>query len=479
MVRQSIARSAVLRRLRTKTAAKPLRPRVETYAFTEDGKIIAGKYPDGSVGVFGGGVDGDSLETAAKKEYREEGGRTLKSVEKIKGVKPLTKKWNDDPTVGSSPKHKKRMEQFSGSKTIFMTGEVGGKAKVVDGHKLKGVRAYTVEELIKAQKKSLKSGDKEMEDIKRARLSVLERLREKTASSLDELKTTTNAPKDAIYAPEIYGHEAGHSAYRKRMGRFGKALDAAATVGGIGGFGMTIGGIASENPALAAGGALLGAASSVPRLAEETAASRHSLRELKSQLSPEEYKAAKKRLTAAGSTYYLTPATQALAAGTTLAGAATNNAPLLIAGGIGTLAAPLVSLGGMEIAKRRMADPAGKRMTADEIRELHKQMAPDLALNLSAKPWEGGAFFMPKQTGRFGKWIGNKMLKDEELEMDEPTRKAFLEQGGIHMAKSWTPKDLIRMSMKGSKPEKIEKALAKYEEKMRKKEEKRKAKAER
>lgn len=476
MVRQPIARSAVLERLRTKTAAKPLRPRVETYAFTEDGKILAGKYPDGSVGVFGGGVDGDSLETAAKKEYREEGGRTLKSVEKIKGVKPLTKKWEDDPTVGASPKHKKRMEQYSGSKTIFMTGEVGDKAKVVDGHKLKGVRAYTIKELISAQKKSLKKGNKDMDDIKRARLAVLERLREKTASSLNELKTNTRAPKDAIYAPEIYGHEAGHNAYRKRMGRFGKVLDTAGTIGGVGGFGMTVGGIASENPALAAGGSLLGAVSDIPLLVEETSASRHSLRELKDQLSPEEYEAAKKRLTAAGSTYYLSPATQALAAGTTLAGALTNNTPLVIAGGVGTLAAPLVSLGGMELAKKHMAAPGGKRMTADQIKELHKKMAPDVALNLSSNPWEGGAFFMPAPKGRLRKWLVGKVLEDKELEMDEPTRKAFIEQGGIHMAKSWTPKDLIRMKMKGSKPEKIEKALEKYEKKLRKKEEKRKAK---
>ena len=67
-----------------KNAAKPLRPRVEVYAKTEDGKIIAGKYPDGGVGVFGGGIDkGESPESAAKREFREEGGFTIKNVEKI------------------------------------------------------------------------------------------------------------------------------------------------------------------------------------------------------------------------------------------------------------------------------------------------------------------------------------------------------------------------------------------------------------
>ena len=169
-----------------KNAAKPLRPRVEVYAKTEDGKIIAGKYPDGGVGVFGGGIDkGESPESAAKREFREEGGLTIKNVEKIKGVKPMVERWSKDHGEFGR-KQKMRAKEFAGSKTLFMLAEVKGKGKKVDGSKIKGVKPRSIDELINQQKKAVKDVDEERREASKIRLQVLQKLREKTAEAIEE-----------------------------------------------------------------------------------------------------------------------------------------------------------------------------------------------------------------------------------------------------------------------------------------------------
>lgn len=460
-----------------KRAGKPLRLRVETFAFTPDGKVLAGTYPDGGVGVFGGGVDGDSPEAAAKKEFREEGGRRLLNVQKIRGVRPAVQLWKDEPLPGmkETPKHKARREQFSGSKTIFMMGEVGGKAKVIDGSKLKDVRPKPLDDLIKQQRAAMENTDPALQATHKARLQVLERLRAKTAAAVTEVVPQ----EEALYAPEIYGHEAGHKAYQTRMGRFGKALDLAGTVGNVAGLSSILGGVVANKPEFIAGGSLLSAASDIPRLVEETAASRHSLKELREQLTPEEYQTAKKRLRAAGATYYLPPAVQGVTAGLGAAGLATGNVPLQYAGVIGQLASPAIRAIGQHIAEQKLADPSGKRLTKTELQELHSRMAPDIPLHASEKPFEGGAFYMAPQKGRFGKWLGGAFLEDPGLGLSKEEQKDFLSRGGIYVGKTFNKRDLLEMNLKGqgATKERINKALKKFDEKQKKREEKAKAKS--
>lgn len=391
MVRQSL-RQRVLYRLRTKTAGKPLRPRVETYALTEDGKILTGLYPDGSVGVYGGGVGGDSLEAAAKKEYREEGGVTLKNVEKLP-VKPVTKLWKDDPSVGESEsaKHKARREQFSGSKTIFMVGEVGEKAKVVDGSKLKDVKPRTVDELIHIQRKSLDKGDEEMADIKKARLDVLERLRTKTAAAIE------GEEEPVSYRPEFHAHEVGHHRFQKSLGRAGhKVFRGAGTGALLAGGGLMVGGALAGRPGLMSSGTLLASASSIPRLIEEAEASRRGLKELEGELSPEEMAQAKKRLRTAWLSYAALPTMLAVPAAATVAGTALKNRALILGGLGGQLAAAPLGVATSWAANRGMRGGEGRSLSQEELEAQHQRLAPGLALVPSKKELDIGAGYVSR-----------------------------------------------------------------------------------
>lgn len=424
---------AVLERLRTKTASKPLRARVETYAFTDDGKVLAGLYPDGSVGVFGGGVDGDTPESAAKKEYREEGGRTLKDVQKIPGAKPLSKKWEDDPSVNESEsrKHKERREKFSGSKTIFMMGRVGDKAKTVDGSKLKSVKPRTVDELIQIQRKSLKKGDKEMDDIKRARLQVLQKLRTKTAAKEEE--------KELTYMPEVYGHEMGHHDFRK--GLLGKAvakgrkLDMPAKVIGLG---TALGGLGTEGidmdtrATLASVGSLIAATGKAPTLVDEAAASMKSLKGLKDQLSPEDYSEAKKRLASAWLTYGAPTTLLAPAAAATLAGQAIGSNTLRNVGLGGQALALPVGAAISHMADKRLNRAGGPRVTASELRAQHEKADPGMALALAKKPIAGTALYVPKPKDK-KRAMADLQRVQEQIGISPEEVKDMARRGGILM----------------------------------------------
>lgn len=433
MVRQPVgARSAVLERLRTKTAGKPLRPRVETYAFTKDNKILAGLYPDGSVGVFGGGVDGDSLETAAKKEYREEGGKTLKSVEKVQGVKPVTKLWKDDPAVhdSESAKHKARREKFSGSKTIFMTGEVGDKAKTVDGSKLKDVKPRTVEELISIQKKSLKNGDEDMQDVKKARLAVLQRLREKTAELIE-----LNVPDESRYRPEFHAHEVGHHRNVLKSRPLAETAHYLPTAGALAAGGLIGAGIAYKRPELAALGTLAESASNAPHLIDEALASRYALGELKGTMTPEEYGEAKKKLIAGWVSHAARPVATGTAASVALAGRLAKSKGLERVGSIGQLAALPVGALGSYLAGRRFHKPGGKTISREELEAQHERLAPDLQLIAADRPLDIGAGYVMRPRS-FMRGTVRKVLETPGLNVDPDTVDKSLESGAVLMGAS-------------------------------------------
>ncbi len=132
---------------------KPFRNRVEVYAI-KDGKLYCGEYKDGSLGVFGGGTDGEALEEAAAREFEEETGYKVNNLKKIP-VDPIEVIWTD----AKSEKQKKRMEDYKGTRTWFFVGEFDDskkkeKAEGDDGkHNLKNVGLKELnDELIKSVK---------------------------------------------------------------------------------------------------------------------------------------------------------------------------------------------------------------------------------------------------------------------------------------------------------------------------------------
>jgi 8-oxo-dGTP pyrophosphatase MutT (NUDIX family) len=102
---------------------KPFRNRVEVYAI-KNGKLYCGKYKDGSIGVFGGGTDGEALEEAAAREFEEETGYKVKNLKKVP-VDPIEVIWKD----AKSEKQKDRMKEYKGTRTWFYHGELDDSKK--------------------------------------------------------------------------------------------------------------------------------------------------------------------------------------------------------------------------------------------------------------------------------------------------------------------------------------------------------------
>ena len=99
---------------------KPLRNRVEVFA-VKDEKVYGGIYDDGSFGVFGGGIDGESLEDAASREFEEESGHKIDNIKRL-DVEPVIAKWDEDNP--KSEKQKERMKKYSGTKTWYYYGQL-------------------------------------------------------------------------------------------------------------------------------------------------------------------------------------------------------------------------------------------------------------------------------------------------------------------------------------------------------------------
>ena len=155
-----------------KEARKKYRPRAEVWA-GRNGEIFGGFYPDGSFGVYGGGVDpGETPEEAGAREYAEEAGRKVKNLERLP-IRPVRQDWHN--------KNVKRPE-YDGSKTYLLTGDLTNKrVKATEPFtRLKDVGFHPISEAIEAIQQKLddqnvvRGGD--WGPILRARLKALKML---------------------------------------------------------------------------------------------------------------------------------------------------------------------------------------------------------------------------------------------------------------------------------------------------------------
>lgn len=148
------------------------RPRVEIFPI-KDGKVLSGIYPDGSVGVVGGGIDpGEDLPTAAKREAFEESGHKIKNVLHA-NMAPVKLRFR-----GVNDKELTRMAQGQrGSITSFVVAQLGARRKRAEGidtkKSFRNMKLRPLSEVIRRQTQVLAKGNLPYKEIAQKRLQVL------------------------------------------------------------------------------------------------------------------------------------------------------------------------------------------------------------------------------------------------------------------------------------------------------------------
>jgi 8-oxo-dGTP pyrophosphatase MutT (NUDIX family)/GNAT superfamily N-acetyltransferase len=165
-----------------KEAASNLyRNRVEAFALTPDGKVIAGLYPGKAknVAVPGGGIElGETKLKAAKREFKEEAGIAIKNVRPI-NVAPVLTAWaRKDKSYKGRDWRADIKKHPKGNRTHFVLADVDtAKSKTTprdptEFHKT--LKARPIEDLIEIQRKAIRT-HKNSDRLKqmRKRLEVL------------------------------------------------------------------------------------------------------------------------------------------------------------------------------------------------------------------------------------------------------------------------------------------------------------------
>jgi len=165
--------------------AKPYRNRVDVYAVDKKGLLYSGKYPDGSIALFGGGIDAkEKAIDAGKREFLEEAGRKVTDAKMITGKKLeesliARKGWL---AAGKTERAKK----YDGTRTHSIVAKLveGKKAKLTEpADHITDVKARTFKDAVKAQQKALKKPDQGKAKVLKHRLGILKKLEKEISPS--------------------------------------------------------------------------------------------------------------------------------------------------------------------------------------------------------------------------------------------------------------------------------------------------------
>jgi 8-oxo-dGTP pyrophosphatase MutT (NUDIX family) len=155
-----------------KLAALMLRKRVEVLVTNDKGHVLVGVNPrHGSAQLPGGGVDGDTVNHAAKKEALEEVGVELSKVRGF-GAKPVVRKLNITKKDDTG-----KVTTWDGHRTYWRTGTYTGssdRALGADGDAMRDVKFLPINDAITRLQARKPDGSKDI--LASARVAALRKL---------------------------------------------------------------------------------------------------------------------------------------------------------------------------------------------------------------------------------------------------------------------------------------------------------------
>jgi 8-oxo-dGTP pyrophosphatase MutT (NUDIX family) len=193
----------------TKGAAKkPYRNRVDVIALDKKDRLYSGLYPDGSIGLFGGGLDkGETSVAAAAREFKEEAGRGLLNARRLaipnyEESRLARKGWKN---AGKGD----RLKRYGGTRSFTVVGDVapGKKQGLLEpADHIRKVKFRPLTDAIGIQEKAVQNSTSGHKGVLRHRLKALKAVQKMRKVAADEI---TSAVTPALLGGAL-GAAGGH-----------------------------------------------------------------------------------------------------------------------------------------------------------------------------------------------------------------------------------------------------------------------------
>ena len=186
---------------------KPYRNRVDVLALDKKDRLYSGLYPDGSIGLFGGGLDkGETAISAGIREFKEEAGRGITNVMRL-AVPNFEESLLARKGWQEAGKHD-RVKRYGGTRSFTVVGDiVPGKKKglLEPADHIDKVKFRTLDDAVALQEKALTSSQSGHKGVLRHRLKALKAVRK-----MRKVAEEFTSPLAPMAMGGVLGGAAGH-----------------------------------------------------------------------------------------------------------------------------------------------------------------------------------------------------------------------------------------------------------------------------